>query len=147
MTHPTKSREISRHSNTGKVVNRDKQFYLNNLDVEKSLMTRAISLAERMFAAFVRENNISVKVDTDSLADEILKRLEPKLEGLKTEVRYVGGEKAQRLSEVSGDGFKFDDEPVVVKTGKLEIKGKIGETTVSTDSIEDNLDALEGLEI
>jgi hypothetical protein len=146
MTKPTSSRELSRKSSTGKPIKRDKQYYLNNLDVENSLMTRAISLAERMFAAFVRENNISVKVDTDSLADEILKRLEPKLEGLKSEVRYVGG--SHSLSEANSDGFKFDDdESVIVKTEKMEIKGKIGKTVSSGDSIEDNMSALEGLEI
>ena len=125
MTKPTSSRQKARHSSTGKVIKRDKNYYLNNLDVENSLMTRAISLAERMFAAFVRENNISVKVDTDNLADEILKRLEPKLEGLKTEVRYVDGGGTGHVSANKVDGFKFDDdEPVVIKTEKNGDKRK-----------------------
>jgi hypothetical protein len=148
MTKPTSSRQISRSSSTGKMVRRDKEYYLNNLDVEASLMTRAVSLAERMFAAFVRENNISVKVDTDSLADEILKRLEPKLEGMKTEVRYVDGGGPKGLSEVNSDGFKYDnDEPVIIRTGKMEIKGKIGKTVKSEDNIDDALDALDGFEL
>lgn len=132
------SREISRKSSTGNTVKRDKQFYLNSLDVESSLMTRAISLAERMFTAFLRENKLQVTVDADDVAEKILAKIGPRLSAQSFNGDVVSSE---------DDGFTFDDEPVILKTEKMEIKGALGKTKKSQDSTKKNLEALEGLSI
>lgn len=132
-----KTKEVSRKSLTGRPVVRDRQFYLNSLDVEDALMKRAVSLAERMFAAFVRENNIQVTVDADDVADKILKKLEPQL----VSTVYVKNGKI----EEEEDKFSFDnDEPVILKTEKMEIKGSLGVEKQSGESTKSSLDALEG---
>jgi hypothetical protein len=131
-----KSREVSRRTNTGKAVVRDKDYYLNNLDIEKSLHDKAINIAERIFAAFVREKNIQVSVNTDDLADQIIKKLLPKLP-------KGGGQVAFQGPTGNEDGFTFDDAPVIIKTDKVEIKGDLAKAKKSTDSISDSLNVLD----
>lgn len=137
-----KSEEVSRRSLTGKPIKRDKDYYLNNLDVEMALHAKAVSLAERMFTAFMRENRVEVSLNIDDLVDKITKKLEPKLG--ETRVVYQQGSGPVQKQ----DGFSFDDDgPVILKAEKVEIKGELGKTSKSKDSIDDNLDILGNLEI
>lgn len=137
------SRELSRKSLTGKPIVRDRNYYLQSMDIQDSLLKKAVSIAERMFAAFVRESKVEVSLDADDLADKIIKKIEPRL---KSEVRYVHSDSGTP----SQPGFDYDDdEPVIIKTKKTEIKGadKIKKTSKSSDSIADNLDALEDFQL
>lgn len=113
------------------------------MDIQDSLLKKAISMAERMFAAFVRESKVEVSLDADDLADKIIAKIEPKLQ---SQVIHVSGESSANRQS----GFDFDDdEPVIIKTKKTQIKGadQIKKTTKSKDSISDNLDALEDFQL
>lgn len=137
------NRELSRKSLTGKPIVRDKNYYLETLDIQDSLLKKAVSMAERMFAAFVRESKVEVSLDADDLADKIIKKIEPRLQSQVVHVTAQDG-------VVPKAGFDFDDdEPVIIKTKKTQIKGadKIKKTTKSKDSISDNLDALEDFQL
>lgn len=132
-----KSKQISRRSNTGNAIVRDKDYYLNNLDIEKSLHDKAINIAERIFAAFVREKNIQVSVNTDDLADQIIKKLLPKLPA-------SGGTWISNGAPTHReDDFTYDDAPVIIKTDKIEIKGDLAKAKKSTDSISESLNVLD----
>lgn len=133
--------KITRLSEPGKTIVRDKQYYFNTLDIEADLLRKATDIAERMMVAFMRENKVEVSVNVDDIADKIIAQLEPKL---RSHV-IVRGE-----SEVSANKvpqFDYDDGPVVLKTDKIEVKGKVGQTTKTKDSIKENLDILENIEI
>lgn len=137
------NRKISRRNLTGKPVVRDKDYYLKSMDIQDSLLKKAVSMAERMFAAFVRESKVEVSLDADDLADKIIKKIEPRLQAQVVHVASPDG-------VVPKAGFDFDDdEPVIIKTKKTEIKGadQIKKTTKSKDSIADNLDALEDFQL
>lgn len=119
---------------------RDKQYYLNTLDIEASLLKKATDIAERMMVAFMRENKVEVSVNVDDIADKIIAQLAPKLQS-----HVISG---QIPSPVNlQNGFDYDDGPVVLKTDKIEVKGKVSKESKSGDSISDNLDALEGIQI
>ncbi|MDD3412395.1 MAG: hypothetical protein PHY47_00180 [Lachnospiraceae bacterium] len=135
-----KSRELSRQTLTGKPVKRDKDYYLNNLDIEKAIHETAISLAERMFTAFIREKNIEVSVNVDDIANKIISKLGDRLV-------YPDNYSNNYLENNKHDKFSYDDGPVIIKTDKIEIKGQLAKAKQSDDSIEDSLDILKDLEI
>ena len=137
-----KSRELSRQSLTGKPIKRDKDYYLNNMDVESALHKTAVSMAERMFAAFVREKNIQVSVNIDDLADKIISKMVSKGVGA-FPVNNVTYPETPKQNTFNYD----DDEPVIIKTDKVEIKGSLAKAKQSEESISDNLDALKDLEL
>lgn len=130
----------TRISKTARPIVRDKAFYLNQIEVEDSLFKKAVSIAERIFVAFVRENNIQVKVDADDLAEKVIARIEPLLQ---SEVRVINKSGPRTESDFSYD----DDEPIVIKTEKIEISGDIGKTKKTSDTIDENMDALEGFSL
>lgn len=122
---------------------RNKDYYLNTLNIEADLLKKASDIAERMMVAFMRENKVEVKVDVDDIADKIIGKILEKL----PKDRYIGGYENTTTSGIK-DGFKYDnDEPVVIKTEKIEIKGKTGTVSKTKDSISESMDILDGLSI
>lgn len=124
---------------TGKTVVRDKEFYLKNLEIEESLLTRATSIAERMFATFIRENNVQVKVDIDDLVNKIVDKLGPNLQYNST--------KATEPDIIKKEDFKIGHGPVIVKSEKIKIQGEVGKTMKTSESTSETLQALEGFSL
>jgi hypothetical protein len=121
---------------------RNKDYYLNTLNIEADLLKKASDIAERMMVAFMRESKVEVKVDVDDIADKIIGKILEKL----PKGSYSGG--YENTTVRSNDGFKYDDdEPVVIKTEKIEIKGKTGTVSKTKDSISESMDILDGLSI
>lgn len=120
---------------------RDKQYYFNTLDLEHDLLKKASDIAERMMVAFMRENRVEVKVDVDDIADKIIGKIIDKLPKGES---YITSESSPIKQD---NGFSYDDGPVIIKTEKIEIKGKIGKTSKSKDSIKESMDILQDLEI
>ena len=129
------SQDIETRRLTAKSVVRDKEFYLKNLEIEESLLTRATSIAERMFATFIRENNVQVKVDVDDLVNKIVDKLGPSLQYNST--------KQSEPDIIKKNNFSIGNGPVVVKSEKIKIQGEIGKTKKTTESTGDALKALE----
>lgn len=120
---------------------RNKDYYLNTLNIEADLLKKASDLAERMMVAFMRENKVEVKVNVDDIADKIIDKILSKLPVM------TGGYSVPGTISAGG-GFKYDDdEPVVIKTEKIEIKGKTGTVSKTKDSISESMDILDGLSI
>lgn len=119
---------------------RNKEYYLNTLNIEADLLKKAADLAERMMVAFMRENKVEVSVDVDDIAEKIINRLVDKLPKIGSYVPISGNQSKE-------EGFSFDDGPVIIKTEKIEVKGKIGNVTKSTDNISESLDILDNLHI
>lgn len=140
MVQPTKTERKSKAKNLPKI--RDKAFYMQQIDIEDAMFKRATSIAERIFTAFVRENNIEIKVDANDLADQIIERMGSRLQteaGMSTRAQTTDDKK---------DGFKFDDdEPIIIKSEKVEIKGDLGKVKKSNDSIDEQMDALENFKL
>lgn len=123
---------------------RNKDFYLNTLNVEADLLKKASDLAERMMVAFMRENKVEVKLDSDDIANKIIEKI---LNKLPQPGSYPGSYHGSNPGSKDG-GFKYDDDtPVVLKTEKIEIKGKVGTVSKSDDNISSNMDILDGLSI
>lgn len=123
-----------------KVIVRDKEYYFNTLNIEHDLLKKAADIAERMMVAFMREHKVEVSVNVDDIADKIIAKLNGKI---MPNIR-IG---TQSYPETSSDGFSYDDEPVIIKTDKIEVKGNITTTSKTKDSIKENLDLLEDLNI
>jgi hypothetical protein len=122
---------------------RNKDFYLNTLNIEADLLKKASDLAERMMVAFMRENKVEVKLDVDDIANKIIAKI---MDRLPQQGSYPGSYPGSQQG--SSGGFKYDDDtPVILKTEKIEIKGKTGTVSKSGDSISDNMDILDGLSI
>lgn len=135
----TRKTEITSTKASPKSIVRDKDYYLNSLNIEHDLLKKAADLSERMMVAFMRENRVEVSVNVDDIADKIIEKIGDKLQ---THV-YIPPEGVQRKN----DDFNLDDGLVVIKTDKIEVKGKISKESKTGDSISDNLDALEGMQI
>jgi hypothetical protein len=134
----SRTTKLTRLSEPGKAIVRDKQYYFNTLDLEADLLRKASDLAERMMVAFMRENKVEVSVNVDDIADKIVAKLAGKLQSHTT----VRNESANKVP-----GFDYDDGPVILKTDKIEVKGKVGQTTKTSDSINESMDILENIEI
>jgi hypothetical protein len=121
---------------------RDKQYYFNTLDLEHDLLKKASDIAERMMVAFMRENKVEVSLDVDDIANRIIERIGDKLQS------HAYPEFTRRQpDDINKQTFNYDDGPVIIKTEKIEIKGKIGKTSKSKDSIKESMDILQDLEI
>lgn len=124
-----------------KYVVRNKEYYLNTLNIEADLLKKASDLAERMMVAFMRENKAEVKIDIDDIADKIVDKILIKLP-------LITRESSTQSRISSSDGFKYsEDDTLIVKTEKIEVKGKIAQESKTQDSISENMDALEGIKI
>ena len=134
--------KITKTERTSNFVVRDKQYYFNTLDIEADLLRKAADIAERMMAAFMRENKVEVSLNVDDIAHKIMSKLDDKLQSYVFKNQNVGLPTSSSVNH-----FTLDDKPVILKTDKIEVKGKIGNTIKSKDNISDNLDALENLEI
>ena len=135
--------EIKRLHQPNTIV-RDKQYYFNTLDLEHDLLKKAADIAERMMVAFMREHKVEVSVNVDDIADKIIKQLEGKLQS------HVWSSPVRQHSDstqATNGGFSYDDGPVIIKTDKVEVKGSAATTSKTKDSIKENLDILENLEI
>ena len=127
---------------TAPYIKKDKNFYLNTVEIEESMLKKAINIAERLMVAFMRENKVEVKVDASDIADKIIDKIIDKLP--QQQVIYMkSNETEDQPATNKKSNFKLDDTPVVVKTEKVEIKGKIGSTSISKDNINSSLDALD----
>lgn len=134
----TETKRLNPQPNT---VLRDKQYYFNTLDIEHDMLKKAADIAERMMTAFMRENKVEVTVNVDDIADKIIAKI---LDKMPTQVIIRDGvEEPNKFKE----DFNLDDGPVVIKTERVEIKGKVGSVSKSTDNINESLDVLEGLKI
>jgi hypothetical protein len=135
--------EIKR-SNKPNAVVRNKEYYFNTLDLEHDLLIKASSIAERMMVAFMRENKVEVSINVDEIANKIIDKIGSKLQS------YVDlGSTRQQSDDTKNkkDDFSLDDGPVIIKTEKIEVKGKVGSIIRTGDSISDSMDMLEGLNI
>jgi hypothetical protein len=132
-------RNTSRKSNRPAPIIRNKEYYFNTLDLEHDLLVKATSIAERMMVAFMRENKVEVSVDVDDIADKIIAKLDKKLQSH----TYSKSD----LETIKTPGFNYDDGPVILKTEKVSVKGKVGSVTKSGDSISDSMNSLEDLNI
>lgn len=134
--------DIKRLSEQPKTIVRDKQYYFNTLDLEHDLLKKAADIAERMMVAFMRENKVEVSVNVDDIADKIIDKIGDKLQS------YVHqGSTRQQSDDIKKDTFNYDDGPVIIKTEKIEVKGRVGSVSKTGDSISDSMDVLEGLNI
>lgn len=139
---------MSRTTETKKVnerpaaIVRDKQYYFNTLDLEHDLLKKAADIAERMMVAFMRENKVEVSVNVDDIADKIIAQLGDKLQS-----RVIVHESGTLSANKVPGGFDYDDSPVIIKTDRIEVKGNVGTTSKTKDSIKENMDILEDLEI
>lgn len=141
MSRTTEIKKLTEHP---KAIVRDKQYYFNTLDLEADLLKKAASIAERMMVAFMRENKVEVSINVDDIADKIIDKIGSKLQS------HVDLSSARRQSddtENKKDDFSLDDGPIIIKTEKIEVKGKVGNIIKTGDSISDNMDMLEGLNI
>lgn len=121
-------------------ITRNKDFYLNTLNIEHDLLKKATDLAERMMVAFMRENRVEVSVNVDDIADKIIDKLKDKL-------NFTTVISSDSLPSKVVNDFNLDDEPVIIKTEKIEVKGKVGNITKTEDNISNNLDVLDNLQI
>lgn len=137
MSRTTETRNLNERP---KAIVRDKQYYFNTLDIEHDMLKKAADIAERMMVAFMRENKVEVSVNVDDIADKIIAQILPKLQ---SGVIVQSGE----IIPERGGGFSYDDGPVIIKTDKVEVKGNVATTSKTQDSIKENLDVLENLEI
>ena len=128
--------EIKKISNP-KVIIRDKEYYFNTLNIEHDLLKKAADIAERMMVAFMRENKVQVSVDPEDIANRIAEKLGKRV--------YHPESYESRTQEVGG--FSYDDGPVIIKTDKIEVKGNVTNVNKTKDSIKENMDLLEDLEI
>ena len=138
----SRTTEIKKLTERPNVIVRDKQYYFNTLDIDHDLLKKAADIAERMMVAFMREHKVEVSVSVDDIADRIAAKLESKLQShvfLKTEDGL--------LNSPSREKFSYDDGPVVIKTDRIEVKGNVATTSKTKDSIKENMDILEDLEI
>lgn len=118
---------------------KDQKYYLENVDIEAEIMTKAISIAERMVAAMLRERTPSFEIDIDDLANKISKKLNI--------TKYENGPNKTYKELRATDQFSFDDEPSIVKTEDYEISGNIAKKSKTKDSTDDALDALLNLDL
>lgn len=123
-----------------KAIVRDKQYYFNTLDIEHDLLKKAADIAERMMTAFMREHKVEVSVNVDDIANKIIDKLKDKLPA----ITYLDSD--PQVNNVSSR-FVLDDTPVVIKTDKVEVKGNITTINKTKDSINENIDLLENLQI
>ena len=130
---------ITRQSEQPKAVVRDKQYYFNTLDIEADLLKKAADIAERMMVAFMRENRVEVSIDPEDIANRIAEKLGKR-------VYHPGSYPTSDPGSYPGN-FDYDDGPVVLRTDKVEVKGKLGKETKTGDSIKDDLDILENITI
>lgn len=135
--------EIKRESLTAPYIKKDKEFYLDYMDIEEKFLKKAIEISERMMVAFMRENKVEVKVDVDDISNKIIEKIIDKL----PKAQYIQVSASDIIQEKPKDGFSLDDGPVVVKTEKMEIKGKLGNSSISKDSIDKNLDVLDNFSL
>jgi hypothetical protein len=131
--------ETKRINTQPNAVVRDKQYYFNTLDIEHDLLKKAADIAERMMVAFMRENKVEVSIDPEDIANRIAEKLGKRV--------YHPGSYPTSDPGSNPGSFDYDDGPVVLKTDRIEVKGKVGKESKTGDSISDNLDALEGLNI
>lgn len=130
---------ITKQSQQPKAVVRDKQYYFNTLDIEHDLLKKATDLAERMMVAFMRENKVEVSLDPEDLANRIAEKLGKR--------GYYSSDHVGNTPLNKNADFNFDDGPVIIKTEKIEVKGRTVKEDKSEDSIADSMDALEGISI
>jgi hypothetical protein len=131
--------EIKKLPNNSKMIIRDKQYYFNTLDIEHDLLKKAADIAERMMVAFMRENKVEVSLDPEDLANRIAEKLGKRVYH---PVEYSSNNNSSNLG-----GFNYDDGPVIIKTEKIEVKGSVTTTNKTKDSIKENIDLLDNLEI
>ncbi len=131
--------EIKKLPNNSKMIIRDKQYYFNTLDIEHDLLKKAADIAERMMVAFMRENKVEVSLDPEDLANRIAEKLGKRV--------YHPAEYSSNNNSSNFGGFDYDDGPVVIKTEKIEVKGSVTTTNKTKDSIKENIDLLDNLEI
>ena len=134
----SRTTKITRLAEPAKTIVRDKSYYFNTLDLEADLLRKATDLAERMMVAFMREHKVEVSVNVDDIADKLVAKLAGKLQSHVV----TRNDSANKVP-----GFDYDDGPVVIKTDKIEVKGKVGQTTKTSDSIKESMDILENIEI
>jgi hypothetical protein len=123
-----------------KAIVRDKQYYFNTLDIEHDLLKKAADIAERMMTAFMREHKVEVSVNVEDIANKIIDKIQNKL------VLGASPREVSLKSETSG-GFVLDDTPVVIKTDRVEVKGNLTTVSKTKDTINENIDLLENLQI
>ena len=136
----TRTTEIISKNPGPKPIVRDKDYYLNSLNIEHDLLKKATDLAERMMVAFMRENRVEVSVNVDDIADKIIDKLKDKL-------NFTTVISSDSLPSKVVNDFNLDDGPVIIKTEKIEVKGKVGNITKTEDNISNNLDVLDNLQI
>lgn len=136
----TRTTEIISKNPGPKPIVRDKDYYLNSLNIEHDLLKKATDLAERMMVAFMRENRVEVSVNVDDIADKIIDKLKDKL-------NFTTVISSNSLPSKAVNDFNLDDRPVIIKTEKIEVKGKVGNITKTEDNISNNLDVLDNLQI
>lgn len=117
-------------------VNRNRQYYLDNTDIEKQVSDRATAMAERIIVATLRESQVSVQLDVDDLANRVVEKL-----GKKIILNQ------NKKDQEDTDFLDEENKPENLKIEKYEIKGKIGKKTQECDSTEDALEALLNLSI
>lgn len=140
----TRTTEIISKNPGPKPIVRDKDYYLNSLNIEHDLLKKATDLAERMMVAFMRENRVEVSVNVDDIADKIIDKIGDKLQSYAIQNPNLGWENTPSKKK---DDFNLDDGPVIIKTEKIEVKGKVGNITKTEDNISNNLDVLDNLQI
>lgn len=138
----TRKTEITSTKASPKSIVRDKDYYLNSLNIEHDLLKKAADLSERMMVAFMRENRVEVSVNVDDIADKIIAKIIDKLP-TQTIIRESSGNQVIKKT----DDFSLDDGPVIIKTEKIEVKGNVGTIKKSDDNISSNLDMLDNLQI
>lgn len=136
----TRKTEITSTKASPKSIVRDKDYYLNSLNIEHDLLKKAADLSERMMVAFMRENRVEVSVNVDDIADKIIDKLKDKL-------NFTTVISSNSLPSKAVNDFNLDDRPVIIKTEKIEVKGKVGNITKTEDNISNNLDVLDNLQI
>lgn len=131
--------EITRKSIATNSIVRNKEYYFNTLNIEADLLKKATDIAERMMVAFMRENKVEVTLNVEDIAEKIVEKLGKRVYHPRD---YSTGNTASQ----SG-GFNYDDGPVILKTEKMEVKGKVGNISKTKDSIQESLDILSEIEI
>lgn len=123
-----------------KAIIRNKEYYLNTLNIEHDLLKKAADIAERMMVAFMRENKVEVSVDVDDIADKIIAKIGNRLQPYAVSNPDGGWENKK-------PEFSYDNGPVILKTEKIEVKGKVGSIKKTNDTINESLDILENIQI
>jgi hypothetical protein len=130
-------------------VKKDLTDYAYGKDIDERVVKMAMQMAEKLAVSMVRElATVNVGNMVEQVIEGVTSQIEAKLPEQQTIIREVVQESTADIKRKAQDEFSFDGPDIAVDRSKgLKLKGEIGTKTKKKQSLNEQLDALDNLDL